>query len=190
MINEQEESNEVKPEIRIRAAHPDDAEQLAVIYKEAWQATYPNAEYGIAQEDIEEKTKDWGTPEDIRKRRERIQNSDDHVYDVVAEADGCVIGDSVFIRTSGNKYNKLAKIYVHPEYHGMGAGTALAREGLRWLGDEKPVALEVTKYNEQAIGFYQKLGFEIVGDGKSPVAELPSGVTIPEYLMVKDVPGD
>lgn len=184
MVHEQENSNEVTPEIDVRSANPDDAQELAVLYRETWRATYPNTEYGITREDIEEKTKNWGTPEDIQKRRERIQNSDEYVYNIVAELNGRIVGNSVFVRTS-EEYNKLATMYVHPEHHGLGAGLALAREGLQWLDSEKPIALEVAKYNKRAIEFYKKLGFEIAGNGRSPAADLPSGITVPEYRMVK-----
>lgn len=186
---ENQSTYELPSNLAIREAQSDDAEQLAALYKAAWRATYPNDEYGITRQDIEEKTKNWGNQDDIQRRRESIQNSDEYTLSVVAEADGRIIGNSVFIRKPEKERNKLATMYVHPEYHGMGVGAALAKEGFQWLGSEKPVVLEVAKYNRRAIEFYRKFGFEIAGDGKSPVADLPSGATIPEYLMVKDVPG-
>lgn len=185
---ENQSTYELPSNLAIREAQPDDAEQLAILYKETWRATYPNDEYGITRQDIEEKTKNWGNQEDVQIRREKIQNSKEYVFNIVADIDGCIIGNSVFIRKPEGECNKLATMYVHPEYHGMGVGAAFAKEGLQWLGSGKPIALEVAKYNRRAIEFYRKFGFEIAGDGESPVADLPSGATIPEYLMVKDVP--
>lgn len=53
--------------------------------------------------------------------------------------------------------NHIGGIFVHPERHGQGIGRSLIAHALT-LRDE--LTLEVYLQNEQAVRFYQRLGFE------------------------------
>jgi ribosomal protein S18 acetylase RimI-like enzyme len=82
-------------------------------------------------------------------------------------------------------YNKLQVLYVLPASQGKSVGYQLASRALEWLGTERDIALEVVQYNETAIRFYKRLGFEITKEVHDPIADLPSGASMPEYQMVK-----
>jgi ribosomal protein S18 acetylase RimI-like enzyme len=50
-------------------------------------------------------------------------------------------------------------IYVLPEYQGKGIGKLLWNELSKYLDINKETFVEVATYNENAIKFYEKLGF-------------------------------
>lgn len=50
---------------------------------------------------------------------------------------------------------------VDPRHHGSGVADALVASGPSWLGLEKPIWLNVISYNDRAIRFYGRFGFEI-----------------------------
>lgn len=56
---------------------------------------------------------------------------------------------------------ELDWLMVEPSYHGAGVGAALMQAGVEWLGERKPLWLNVISYNERAIAFYRRFGFEI-----------------------------
>ncbi len=174
----------IKHPAEIRNALPGDAADIATLYKQTWLSTYPNEEYGISHADIEEKVRDWDSVENIEKWRSRLSIVDQSTCNLVAEVGGKVVGHSRLHKHEAGP-NKLQTIYVLPEYHGTGIARSLVEFGLEWLDSERDIVLEVAKYNQRAISFYQKIGFEITGDAQNPISELPSGKTIPEYQMVR-----
>ena len=56
---------------------------------------------------------------------------------------------------------ELDWLMVDPREHGSGTAAALMREGMYWLGPNRPIWLTVIRHNHRAIGFYRKFGFEI-----------------------------
>jgi putative acetyltransferase len=71
----------------------------------------------------------------------------------VAEQDGIVVGFICIYK------NEVGLLFVHPEFQGRGAGTALldkARE------DHDDLEVEVFKANERSCSFYAKYGFEFL----------------------------
>ncbi len=56
---------------------------------------------------------------------------------------------------------ELDWLMVEPSFHGAGVGAALMQAGVEWLGERKPLWLNVISYNERAIAFYRRFGFEI-----------------------------
>lgn len=74
----------------------------------------------------------------------------------VAETGGNVVG---FVAFSDDE---LAWLYVDPDAHGRGVGTALIRAAL--LEMRSPVGAEVLDGNTAAIALYRKAGFRIVGN--------------------------
>lgn len=59
---------------------------------------------------------------------------------------------------------KIEMLFIDPESRGQGCGKQLLQVALNEL---KATELDVNEQNEQAVGFYQKMGFEITG--RSPV---------------------
>jgi ribosomal protein S18 acetylase RimI-like enzyme len=71
------------------------------------------------------------------------------------------------------------------KYHGTGTGKNLIQLAFSWLGNDKDIFVNVVKYNDHAIGFYEHMGFvktekEGVFDD---IARLPTGKVIPEIQM-------
>ena len=76
---------------------------------------------------------------------------------------------------------ELDWMMVHPDFHGTSVAGALMEAGIGWLGEDRPLWLNVIRHNERAIRFYRKFGFEID----------PAAVTdhvIPHAIM-RRVPG-
>jgi putative acetyltransferase len=55
---------------------------------------------------------------------------------------------------------KVEMLFIHPDWRGQGAGARLLRYAVETFG---ATALDVNEQNEQAVGFYLRQGFEIVG---------------------------
>lgn len=75
---------------------------------------------------------------------------------------------------------EICALYVLREYQGLGLGRLLMEHCLAWL-HRPSAALMVLKGNEQAIGFYEHMGFRLTGKERS---EHISGSEITELEMV------
>lgn len=76
----------------------------------------------------------------------------------VRDADGQVVG---FIGVDGVE---VAMLFIHPDWRGQGIGRRLMEYAVNTLGATE---VDVNEQNEQAVGFYRRLGFEVVG--RSPL---------------------
>jgi len=92
-----------------------------------------------------------------------IQVFKPHVWDglravghllAVRDGEGRVVG---FIGVEGDE---VAMLFVHPDWRGRGIGRRLLTHAVAALGAAR---LDVNEQNEQAIGFYRRMGFEAVG---------------------------
>lgn len=84
-------------------------------------------------------------------------------------------------------HNQLYAVYVLPEYHGHGIGTAMWQEVQQYLDPTKPTMVEVAIYNAKAIKFYERLGFADTGRRmRDPKFTLKSGAIIPEMEMRRE----
>ena len=61
---------------------------------------------------------------------------------------------------AGTSPGKLEMLFIAPHYRGTGLGTQLLEYAIR---NHEVTQLDVNEQNPQALGFYQKQGFEIVG---------------------------
>src|SRR5262249_49532957 len=71
---------------------------------------------------------------------------------------------------------ELDWLMVDPEFHGGGVAAPLMRAGMEWLGEGRPMWLNVVRHNKRAIRFYRKHGFEI-----DPYANCPH--IMPHWIM-------
>ena len=55
---------------------------------------------------------------------------------------------------------KIEMLFVHPDKRGQGIGTLLNKFAMEQLHTYK---VDVNEQNEQAVGFYKKIGYEVVG---------------------------
>lgn len=176
-------------DFRIEDARPEDVERIRAIAKDAWVEIYPNETHDISQEDIE--AIDWFNEAELEKRRKKIREGkqDSHTW-VLKDDKGNVVG---FCKVSkdGHKtgeegQREIDAMYLVPELQGKGLGKKLMEKALEWLGADGDIRLEVVSYNNNAINFYKRFGFQ---ETDLPVSDkrtqLPSGKQIPRIVMLK-----
>jgi ribosomal protein S18 acetylase RimI-like enzyme len=171
-------------EITILDAVPNDALGITNVFYKAWLATYPNKEKGITVEDIEDSYKDDFSAEKIEELKELIRNVPKNKKRLVAKIGDLVVGACTVIRNEN--HNHLRTLYVLPEFQGKGIGTMLWNTAQEFLDPTKDTIVQVADYTEQAIRFYEKLGF--VDTGKRTPQEsgaFKSGAIITDMEMVK-----
>lgn len=132
----------------IRLGTPDDAEGVARVHVETWQAAYAHALpreqlQALSLEDAVERSRRWPPT-------------------FVAEQDGEILGFvSVGSSRDPGTDGELFAIYVHPQHWGTGTGRALIQAGedeLRRLGHHDAV-LWVLDDNPRARRFYELAGW-------------------------------
>jgi putative acetyltransferase len=70
------------------------------------------------------------------------------------DTDGIVVG---FIAVT---HGKIEMLFIHPDWRGHGVGKQLVNFALTTLGATK---VDVNEQNEQALGFYLRMGFVVEG---------------------------
>jgi putative acetyltransferase len=72
----------------------------------------------------------------------------------------CVRGtDGAPIAFMGVAGTELSMLFVHPDHRGMGVGRTLAEHAIA----AGAATVDVNEQNAQAVGFYERLGFVVVG---------------------------
>tara|TARA_R110002012_G_scaffold9587_11_gene44110 strand:- start:3753 stop:4193 length:441 start_codon:yes stop_codon:yes gene_type:complete len=82
---------------------------------------------------------------------------------------------------SGVSDDKLEMLFIAPNARGEGIGTALVDHALQAQAVSK---VDVNEQNEQALRFYQRLGFQVVG--RSPVDGLGKPYPLLHMALLKD----
>jgi putative acetyltransferase len=72
----------------------------------------------------------------------------------VRDSEGVVAG--YITVASGN----IDMLFVHPSWRGQGVGSCLVQYAIDALG---ATTVDVNEQNEQALGFYLRMGFEVIG---------------------------
>lgn len=169
----------------IELANKNHVPAIIEIEEKTWIAAYPNQEEKITIEDVQSRFDD-----EFKARRskeiETEMNDSDHQYYVVI-GDDEVIG-YLHLMTE-EKFNDLVEVYVLPDRQSQGIGAKLMEKTFEVFGDEKPICLEVARYNQAAIRFYERYGFEHRPDLTQAPGEdwnvLPSKQRIPVIFMEK-----
>lgn len=110
----------------------------------------------------------------------------EHRYFIVHNNDIPVAYMSIEHNSSGTGKTKIHKAYILPEHQRMGIGKLLferAFEEAKTRGD-MAVYLNVNKYNERAIAFYNKMGFVLV---KEEVIDIGNGFVMDDYVFEKNL---
>lgn len=63
---------------------------------------------------------------------------------------------------------ELDWLMVHPDFHGTPVSRLLMQRGIDWLGADQPMWLNVVAFNQRAIRFYEKFGFAIDPNARTP----------------------
>lgn len=64
----------------------------------------------------------------------------------------------------------LEMLFIHPDHRGKGIGKALLRYSIQHMDVAK---VDVNEQNEQALGFYQKYGFEVIARSEKDASGKP-----------------
>lgn len=169
--------------IRITTATQEDVQGIQEVLYRTWLATYPNEEFGITVDDIEDRFNDRKREEALAKRKKYI--SDPPIGDtmLVAKEVHRIVGLCRVIRHEDK--NELVAIYVLPELQGRGVGKLLWQQAKKFFDPKKDTIVQVATYNKNAIGFYKKLGFQDTGKRlKDEKFKMKSGSIIPEMEMI------
>ncbi len=148
----------------VRVARPDDADQLATVFIEAWRGSYR----GVVEDAIIDALYH---PDVASWLRNLVENT--AARTVVAERNGQVLGFARFGDETGNAARgHLFALYVNPTQSGRGVGRRLLERAIGELDpmSTRDVTLWVFEENERARRLYQAAGF--VPDGDRRVEEL------------------
>lgn len=167
-------------------AKPEDAEGVFNVQKLTWLATYPNTDADITEDDIRIQVEgEHGEliPQKIERWRSGIEATGNERATFVVRDNGKVVGFVAPAIRDGQR--RIGAIYVLPETQGRGVGAKLLEKAIAWHGRSEDIFLHVARYNQNAIDFYKKNGFEETGTKiKDEVAQLSTGKEIPEIEMV------
>lgn len=139
--------------IIIEEAKPEDAGTLVEINKISWLDTFPNEEHNITREDIEARYSNKAERVKIMENT-LTQEQNDIKHTWVARDNHGIIGYCIVTKSPPPESpNEIRALFLLPEAKGSGTGRKLVETGLKWLGDDKNVSVEVTSYNKNAIAF-------------------------------------
>ncbi|MFE9859928.1 GNAT family N-acetyltransferase [Streptomyces sp. NPDC005780] len=157
----------------IEVPAPDDAASLGPLLLAVWLQTYPNAEAGVDEAWIREHRGSAATAEGIAGWREFIEAAGrrpDLLFCRVVRSGTELVG---FLCGRRGEGVTLGPMYLREEARGHGAGGRLMGEFLAWA-DGAPIRLWVTEYNERAVRFYERYGFEATGERELWRGRLPN----------------
>jgi ribosomal protein S18 acetylase RimI-like enzyme len=155
-----ENNPEKEPEFKIELPKVGDELGLAMAHIQAWKDAYIVPESGLTEESIDSQLAHLLEDTTFRKNTiiESLEKPDDVLYRAVKNCNGNIVG---FMHGSKHEnFTELDAIYLINEAKGSGIGSKLMEEFLKWADADKPCRLEVFSFNDSAISFYVRYGFE------------------------------
>jgi len=170
----------------IERAGVDDAEAIMNLKAAAWLDTYPNEALGITVEDVSLRVHgEHGERlvEGIENWKKGIGEEDGKTrVTFVARVDGEVAGFVAPRTVDGRRF--IGAMYVMPGKQSKGIGGQLMQRALEWHGRDEDIYLHVASYNQRAINFYERFGFETTDTKLPDEIGMPGGKSLPETEMV------
>ena len=138
----------------VRSATPDDAHAIERVRTDTWRATY-RGHFPDAVLD--------GLGYDGSRRRQQMADMSATRFALVAEHDGAVVGFAIGGPSrvdNADHPGEIYAIYVLPEHHGHGHGSALMRAGARELVARgcRGMVIWVLRENLASRLFYERMG--------------------------------
>lgn len=155
-------SEQKQSSFTIGPPEPGDELTIGPMQVQAWHEAYLHPELGVTDGVIQDAIEFVATPEgnEFRKNLFSEMKSDPNkiLYRVAKDSKGRVVG---FMHcTKHEDSNELGGIYLLDVAKGKGVGDQLMEEFLAWSDTSKPTTLQVIAFNDRALSFYQKYGFE------------------------------
>ncbi len=174
------------PTLEVQPATPEDAAGVYEVQRQTWIDTYPNEEAGITEQDIRNRI-EGEHGEKIEDRiawwRKGIETSGEKRGIYVVKDSSKVVGFVAPGIIEGQR--RIGAIYILPEAQGKGLGRKLLEKAIDWHSREEDIFLHVASYNDNAIDFYKKNGFEKTGNSIEDLDARERGdMEIPEIEMV------
>ncbi|WP_432741917.1 GNAT family N-acetyltransferase [Streptomyces sp. JH002] len=167
----------------ITPARPEDAAALGPLHLRNWLLNYPNPEAGIDESWIREHRGASATAEGIAQWREFIESANGdrapHFCRVVRSGPE-IVGYLCGHRNASEPVT-LGPMYLLDHAQGHGLGGLMMTAFFTWAGPA-PVRLGVVDYNDRAIRFYERHGFQVAGERYLWRGRLP---TLP---MIREAP--
>jgi len=159
------------PFLEIRSAVNDDIPAIQEIAHATWPVTYNRI---IASRQIDYMLDERYSTDAIEKE---MFLGDSYI---IAELNGTAIGFACY-KFKEERIYKLDKLYVNPKAQKVGAGKKLLQEVIKRVIDSggKEIVLQVNRKNK-SVGFYQKMGFEIVREQDFNIGD---GYYMNDYVM-------
>lgn len=118
--------------------------------------------------------------EDIQFIKPLIPDALSHVEELACMRDeaGRVVG---FV---GVEQDKVEMLFIHPAWRGRGIGSRLLKYAFNVLGAR---LVDVNEQNEQAVGFYLRMGFEVEGRSELDSTGKPFPLL---HMRLRDLAGE
>lgn len=161
--------------LKIRQAKLSDIDKIIDINDNCWVETYPNPEIGLTKEDIQKNRVNKDLIE-FRKNdwSKSIQQNPEKT--LILEVDSALVGYCVFDKEC------ILAFYMNPNFQSQGLGSYLMQEVLQKVENKQNFYVKAASYNQKAINFYKKHGFEFKEN--SGVFEFSEKIQIPQIKMV------
>ena len=148
--------------VALRAARPADAGRLGVLARQTFRATYHHIPDECVDPHLAQAARAAAFEPSIRSVRRDVS--------IVERSDGELVGFSHALPARhgaalGCHPARLSQLYLLPEHHGVGTGSALMRRVEGWAATRGHDELWLTVWagNARAIGFYTAHGFRLIG---------------------------
>lgn len=138
----------------IERAKVEEVDPIKQVLSETWVATYGDH---LSPSTIKQVTTHWHDPGLLRSQIEKPGD-----YFAVAKDDGKIIGLVNVVVLSRDELH-LSRLYVRPQYQGMGVGTRLLNAAIASYPDATIIRLGVEQQNAKGHSFWRKQKFVDIG---------------------------